>query len=408
MYSILVNDRKMTTRDWVIDIAISVAVFVLGWAQLSLSNMAFVVHDEEFRTMIGVVNVVPTFSVYLLLGLTTWPLMLRRKFPWPVLVFTFITYIVAIVQAKYMSAYTLAFFGPMVALFTVAHERPRAEAFIAAAACVLVLVFIEMPIGLNESLVLLSRIQNCTYVLVAVFAGIALASHEDYVKVSEERAKVAELQREEEAARRVQEERVAIAREIHDITAHSLTAVSIQAAAAEKMIDRNPEAAKEVIVQVRDTSKGALEEIRAMIGVLRNEGQNAETAPTQGTDRLDDLVEYAQEAGLEVTLDCSSYDKQKVPAYVDVALFGIAREAVTNTVRHAHASSVRIVISLGTKHVHLTVEDDGVGAQSTKSGGHGVQGMEERVRALGGTFSAYNRIQGGFTIAADIPLGEGD
>ena len=199
---------------------------------------------------------------------------------------------------------------------------------------------------------------------------------------------------------------MAIAREIHDITAHSLTAVSIQAAAAEKMIDRNPEAAREVIVQVRDTSKSALEEIRSMIGVLRNENQEAETAPTQGTDRLDDLVEYACEAGLEVQLDVEDYHKDAVPAYVDVALFGIAREAVTNTVRHAQASWVRVALSSDARFAHLTVEDNGKGATSLNSGGHGVQGMEERVRVLGGHFSASNRTQGGFTITADVPLNE--
>ncbi|MBQ9068534.1 MAG: sensor histidine kinase [Eggerthellaceae bacterium] len=397
----------MSSRDWTIDAVIAVAAFLLGCAQLSLSNIAFVVQDEDFRTMIGVVNVTPSLSSYLMLGLTTWPLVLRRKFPWPVLVFTFIAYVVALVQVKNVSAYTLAFFGPMIALFTVAHERPRLEAFIAAVACVAVLAFVEMPFGLNASLVLLSRIQNCTYVLVAVFAGVALSIHDDYVAVSEERARAAELQREEEAARRVQQERVAIAREIHDITAHSLTAVGIQAAAAEKMIDRDPEAAKEVIVQVRDTSKKALEEIRSMIGVLRNEEQDAETAPTQGTDRLEDLANYAREAGLAVTLDIAAYDKDKVPAYVDVALFGIAREAVTNAVRHAQANNLGIMLSSSSEHARLIVEDDGVGAETTASGGHGVQGMGERVRALGGTFSAHNRARGGFRVEANVPLGVG-
>ena len=408
MYGILINDREMTTRDWVVDICIAVAVFLLGWAQLTLSNMAFVVQDEDFRTLIGVVNVTPTFSTYLMLGLTTWPLMLRRKFPWPVLVFTFVAYIVALMQAKYVSAFTLAFFGPMVALFTVAYERPISEGIVAGVVCVAVLMLIQMPFGLNESLVLLGRIQNSTYVLVAVTAGIALSTYKNYVTASEERARAAEEAGKAEAARRVQEERVAIAREIHDITAHSLTAVSIQAAAAEKMIDRNPEAAREVIVQVRDTSKSALEEIRSMIGVLRNENQEAETAPTQGTDRMGDLVDYACEAGLEVQLDCEHYDKEAVPAYVDVALFGIAREAVTNTVRHAKASWVRIVLSSNESTARLIVEDNGQGAQSLNSGGHGVQGMEERVRVLGGHFSASNKTSGGFKITADVPLSEGE
>ena len=408
MYDYLTNDKEMTSLDWAIDIAIEVGAFVLGWAQLSLSNMSFVLQDEDFRTLIGVVNVSPDFSTYMLLGLTTWPLILRRKFPWPVLVFTFIAYVVALSHSNYVSAYTLAFFGPMVAVFTVAHERSIEEGIIAAAVCVAVLMLMEMPFGLNESLVLLGRIQNSTYVMVAAIAGIALSTYKNYVKASEERAAAAEAQKEVEAQRRVQEERVAIAREIHDITAHSLTAVSIQAAAAEKMIERDPEAAREVIVQVRDTSKSALEEIRSMIGVLRNENQEAETVPTQGTDRLSDLVEYVEEAGLGVQLDTSDYHKDAVPAFVDVALFGIAREAVTNAVRHAQASNITIKLSSNEKRASLLVEDDGKGATSLQSGGHGVQGMEERVHVLGGTFKASNRVQGGFSVSADVPLGETD
>lgn len=134
---------------------------------------------------------------------------------------------------------------------------------------------------------------------------------------------------------------------MHDITAHSLSAVSIQAAAAERLVDRDPAAAKEAIAEVRRTSKGALEEIRAMIGVLRAEEGPAETTPTQGTDRMGDLVSYLEGADIEVTLDETAYDRACVPAFIDVALFGIAREAATNIVRHAGAR--RATLALSTK-----------------------------------------------------------
>lgn len=138
----------------------------------------------------------------------------------------------------------------------------------------------------------------------------------------------AERTREELAARRVADERVRIAREVHDITAHSLSAVTIQAAAAERLIDLNPAAAKEAIADIRSVSKSSLDEIRSLIGVLRGD-EAAEHAPAEGTERMGDVVSFLQRAGIEVDFDESDYDKAQVPAFVDMALFSLARESAT-------------------------------------------------------------------------------
>ena len=223
---------------------------------------------------------------------------------------------------------------------------------------------------------------------------------------TERRALEAERSREEEAARRVEEERVRIAREVHDITAHSLSAVSIQAAAAERLVDRDPAAAKKAIATARTTAKDALEEIRGMIGVLRAGDPAAETEPTAGTERLDDLAAYLRRAGVDVVLDAGGYDRAAVPAFVDVALYGIAREAATNIVRHAGARSATMRLFTGPSGACLTVEDDGRGAAAETDGhGHGIAGMAERVGLLGGSFSAGPRPRGGFRVEARIPLG---
>ncbi|MFR1166725.1 MAG: sensor histidine kinase [Adlercreutzia equolifaciens] len=233
--------------------------------------------------------------------------------------------------------------------------------------------------------------------------------HQERTRAIEERAIAAERGRDAEARRRVEAERVSIAREVHDITAHSLSAVSIQAAAAERLVDRDPAAAKEAIAEVRRTAKGALEEIRAMIGVLRAGEGPAETTPTQGTDRMGDLVSYLEGADIEVTLDETAYDRACVPAFIDVALFGIAREAATNIVRHAGAR--RATLALSTKRegfAELIVDDDGKGlaAPAAAAGHHGLLGMRERARLLQGTFSASPSPLGGVRIAVSVPLSQ--
>ena len=159
-------------------------------------------------------------------------------------------------------------------------------------------------------------------------------------------------------------------RQVHDITAHSLSAVSIQAAAAERLVDRDPAAAKKAIATARTTAKDALEEIRGMIGVLRAGDPAAETEPTAGTERLDDLAAYLRRAGVDVALDAGGYDRAAVPAFVDVALYGIAREAATNIVRHAGARSATMRLFTGPSGACLTVEDDGRGA-AAETDGHG-------------------------------------
>lgn len=393
----------MGAGDWLIDIAVAIVSFFLGCAQLSLTSSTVMFHDESFRTMVGIVNVVPRPSVYIMLCLSTLPLMLRRRFPWPTLVFTMAIFLVA---ENGLPGYWLSIIGPMVAAFTVSKDRPRFEIYVASAA-ILASLWLSPILPQSDSLAMLYRIQNTGYMVIAIIVGIAFRTYKSYLAEAEERAIVAEKGREEEAARRVEEERVRIAREIHDITAHSLTAVSIQAAAAEKLVDRDPAAAKEAIIQVRATSKAALDEIRSMIGVLRNEGQSAETAPTTGTDRVSDLCDYARKAGLQVHLDDARYRKSRIPAYIDVALFGIAREALTNVVRHAHAENVRIYLESDARAVRLAIEDDGSGDSARgRSNGHGLQGMEERARVLHGSFSAGNRMQGGYMIRVEIPLTE--
>ncbi|WP_080801728.1 sensor histidine kinase [Arabiibacter massiliensis] len=402
MENFLVNNRPMTAKDWAVDVAVTAVAFLFGCGQLMLAASNIVIPDLALRQYLGMVNVVPNVQVFVALALTTLPLIVRRRYPWPVFAFCFVAFLS--LQNSF-SGFSLTIVGPVVALYTIAHERGRAEAVVGAAVAVIGLLFADAP-SRTASLAFFTRFQNIALVVAAAFAGYAYRVHRAYVQAVEERATEAERSREEEAARRVEEERVRIAREVHDITAHSLSAVSIQAAAAERLIDRDPAAAKEAIATVRATAKGALDDIRSMIGVLRC-GDEAETSPTAGTDRLADLASYLRGAGIDAALDESSYDRARVPAHVDMALFGIAREAATNIVRHAGARSAAIRVALEDGQARLVVEDDGRGCEGDAlraGGGHGIEGMAERVHLLGGAFSAGAKAGGGFRVVASIPV----
>lgn len=407
----------MTPKDWGIDVAVAAAAFLVGCVQLMLSASSIVIPDLEMRQYLGLVNVVPSASVFVALAITTVPLVVRRRFPWPVFLFILVAFLG--LQNAY-AGFSMSMVGPVVAIYTIACERSRAEAVIAAVVAVGGLLVVDVS-SRTASFAFFTRATNIALMVAAALAGYAYRTHRAYVKATEQRAVEAERSREEEAARRVEEERVRIAREVHDITAHSLSAVSIQAAAAERLIDRDPAAAKEAIGLVRSTAKSALDDIRSMIGVLRHGDDPAETTPTAGTERMDDLVSFMRDAGIDASLDASKYDRSLVPAHVDMALFGIAREAVTNAVRHADATTTLVRLFTDSDTACLVVEDDGKGCgvpesssaastgapslpQAADGAGHGIAGMAERVHVLGGTFSVGDKAGGGFRIAASLPI----
>lgn len=401
MDNFLVHTKEMKPRDWLFDAAVALCAFAFGCVQLYISSMSITGHDDLFRQLLGLSDARYSVSAYAALALTTLPLALRRKFPWPVFIFVIIVFLGT---QWLLRGYSLALVGPIIALYTIAHERPRFEALVAASIGVLSTAFFGVP-ALDAQMSILMRIQNAALLAGGALAGFAFKTHQEYVRETEQRAIAAEKSSEEEAARRIEEERVRIAREIHDITAHSLSAVSVQAAAAERLVDADPEAAKEAIRNVRTTSKKSLDEIRSMIGVLRNDDARRETKPIEGTDRLVDVVAYLEDAGIEVDYDASSYDRACVPVYIDVALFGIAREAATNIIRHAQAKKTTIRLGCDTEKATLLIEDDGIGMQQGGDG-HGLQGMQERVGLLAGTLYAGNNAGKGFAVRVAIPVKE--
>ncbi|BCL19975.1 sensor histidine kinase [Streptomyces tuirus] len=238
-------------------------------------------------------------------------------------------------------------------------------------------------------------------------AGDAVRSRRAFVQAIRERAERAERTREEEARRRVAEERLRIARDLHDVVAHHIALVNVQAGVAAHVMDKRPDQAKEALAHVREASRSALNELRATVGLLRQSGDpEAPTEPAPGLDRLDELAGTFRSAGLHVEV-ARADQGTTLPAAVDLAAYRIIQEALTNVQKHAgyQAKAEVSVVRVG-PNIEITVLDDGSGENETQDdgGGHGLLGMRERVSALRGTLTTGPRYGGGFRVHAILPL----
>ncbi|WP_151483987.1 sensor histidine kinase [Streptomyces albicerus] len=243
----------------------------------------------------------------------------------------------------------------------------------------------------------------------AAAAGDAVRSRRAFVHAIRERAERAERTREEEARRRVAEERLRIARDLHDVVAHHIALVNVQAGVAAHVMDKRPDQAKEALAHVREASRSALNELRATVGLLRQSGDpEAPTEPAPGLHRLDELVGTFHSAGLPVEV-ARTDQGTTLPAAVDLAAYRIIQEALTNVQKHAgpEAKAEVSVVRVG-PNVEITVLDNGPGddaaARLEENSGHGLLGMRERVTALGGTCTAGPRYGGGFRVHAILPV----
>jgi len=224
--------------------------------------------------------------------------------------------------------------------------------------------------------------------------------------------------RAEATARRVSEERVAIARDLHDVVAHSISVINVQANTALHLMDRQPERAREALTAIREVSGQALAEFGTVLGALRDTSGTldgagdggAPLAPVPGVARLDELAARARSAGFAVSVAAEGPVRQ-LPAGVDAAAYRIVQEALTNAVRHSAGRSANVLLRYGDDDLVIEVDDDGTGTRAGegKSGaagqgaGNGLTGMAERARALGGSLDAGPRPGGGFRVLAKLP-----
>ena len=200
----------------------------------------------------------------------------------------------------------------------------------------------------------------------------------------------------------VQAERVRIARELHDVLAHSLSQINVQAGVGLHLMDKQPEKAAAALASIKETSKTALDEVRSVLGVLRAEDPDAPLVPEPDLTRLDGLAASVTAQGVTVTI---SNDLENVPQATQLALYRIVQESLTNVVRHAHATNATVRLTESSGFYELHVADDGTGPvhHNPDGGGRGLLGMRERAELLGGTLDAQRAPGGGFVVTARIP-----
>ncbi|RVU26408.1 sensor histidine kinase [Streptomyces antnestii] len=330
-------------------------------------------------------------------------LVLRRRAPMAVLAATSAVTLAELVTGEPRAPVAMS---AVVALYTVAATTDRPTTWRVGLATITVLTGSAMLAGplpwyAQENLGIFA------WTGMAAAAGDAVRSRRAFVDAIRERAERAERTREEEARRRVAEERLRIARDLHDVVAHHIALVNVQAGVAAHIMDKRPDQAKEALSHVREASRSALNELRATVGLLRQSGDpEAPTEPAPGLDRLEDLVGTFRNAGLPVEVACAER-ATGLPAAVDLAAYRIIQEALTNVRKHAGAEAkAEVSVVLVGPNIEVTVIDNGPGAAqpSPDSGGHGLLGMRERTAAIGGSCSAGPRYGGGFRVHAILPV----
>jgi signal transduction histidine kinase len=237
--------------------------------------------------------------------------------------------------------------------------------------------------------------------IAAVMLGVALSHRRKYIAEVEDRA-------EDDARRRVDAERMRIAREFHDIVGHSIATINVLAGAAVHAMDKQPQQAADALRTIKATSQQALREVRVGLGVLQDREDGEPLAPTPGLDQLDLLVATTSKAGVPTRVRVSG-EPRALPAPVDLAAYRIVQESLTNVIRHAGAASASVFVVYEDGRVIVEVQDTGTanGDRGMAGAGRGLVGMQERALALGGEFEAGPRSDGGFRVRAALPLAVG-
>jgi signal transduction histidine kinase len=253
---------------------------------------------------------------------------------------------------------------------------------------------------------------------------IFLLSAAELIRSRSQRVAAQQRSRDEELRRRASEERMRMARDLHDVVAHNISVINVQANTALHLMDRQPERARMALTTINDVSKQALVELRSVLGVLRDVDESAPRTPSPGLARLGDLADSAAAAGLTVRIDRAG-PPTPLPADVDLAAYRIVQEALTNSARHSGGKTATVRVSYDADALIVEVDDDGTpqaagrlaarpadrpadrangsASRAGSGSGSGIAGMTERARVLGGTLRAGPRPEGGFRVRAWLP-----
>jgi len=320
----------------------------------------------------------------------------RRRRPLAVLAVVFTSIAVSLLIGYHDGPIWIAL---IVAYFTAAVRGSRLAAAITAALGFVLFPWMDFLVRDGPAPSPISLLALAAWLLVIFGAA-------EIVRTGRERRAEAVRMREEEARRRAGEERLRIARELHDALGHHLSLISVQSGVALHVNEELPEQARTSLAAIREASKEALSELRSVLDILRQEGEAAPRFPGSTLARIEDLAAQARAAGLEVRTETRG-DARPVPYRVGAAAFRIVQESLTNVTRHAGRATATVRVTYGDRDLTVEVEDDGRGAASggpAPGGGTGIGGMRERVTALGGELEAGPRSEGGFRVRARLPL----
>jgi signal transduction histidine kinase len=291
----------------------------------------------------------------------------------------------------------------LVGIYTVgahAHGRGRVIGPLSVGIGLLTVALAGIPDATTANLLFSGAIYAGGFLFGSTVRNRRLYNHE-----LEARAAALERERDEEARRVLADERLRIAQELHDVVAHSMGVIAVQAGVGAHVIDQDPAEAKRSLEAIARTSRSTLHEIRRILGVLRDDGAAA-YQPAPGLVDLDRLVGDFEVAGLPVTVGVEGSPKS-LPAGIDLTAYRIVQEALTNTLKHAGPARATVTIEYRPAELRLHVTDDGRGVNGTASdGGHGLLGMRERVGVYGGSLIAGPKVGGGFDVVATLPYGD--
>jgi signal transduction histidine kinase len=379
--------RQLIQGNW-LDVALAAAIVAVCEAQVASGTGQSELHGPGWVAILS----------GLLLGA---PLIWRRRYPAAVLLAVFASAVLVSVLglSQPKQGYIGEIVAALVVLYTIAGHadlRTALGGLVFGSVAVVLVSTGQSSFELLGSLLLLAA---------PVVVGRVLRSRRRLIDELQSTTRALELSRDENARAAIAAERVRIARELHDLVAHAVSVMIVQAGAAEQVLDAEPERAREPIQAVQESGRQALSELRRLLGMLRPDRPGASSVgPHPTLAEVDPLVDKLRETGLSVELHQSGVPNG-LPPGIDQAAFRIVQEALTNVLKHADATVAHVTLSYGVDAIELEVTDDGRGSRSEANGaGHGLLGMRERTTAYGGEFHAGPRHAGGYAVRARLPI----
>ena len=366
--------------DWALALGLAVLFLIEVWT-LDPSHPPGDVGPEIFsledRAVAAVTGLVFTLSV-------AW----RQRAPLAVLAATIATMVVANFNAV-LDAAASPVIALVVAVYSVGAHTEGLRGWIGVGGVVTLIAVIAAQQLSPEDLLFITMIVGGAWI-----AGRAIRRR---------RMRESQLEREKaEAEAAIAEERSRIARELHDVVAHAISVIVLQARGGRRLLDEEPEEARGALDAIERTASQALDEMRRLLGLLRDSDDQLALAPQPSMSRLDALVSDVENAGLPVELRVEG-EAEDLPPGVDLSAYRIVQEALTNALKHAGPARARVVIRYGADEIELEISDDGAGSGNGSGAGQGLAGIRERAAVFGGDVEAGSRPEGGYAVRARLP-----